>query len=267
MYENELQLFKRSNDVIWTDEYISKSLLDAHLDESNDAASRKSEKRTEIINLINSNVKPNSKIIDLGCGPGLYEYELGKFGHKILGVDINKESINYAIKNKCSNNLTEYRYCNYLQDTINDKFDAAMMIYCDFGALIPGEQKLLLNKIFNLLNDDGLFIFDIFGKNEINNIKDNREWFISGGGDFWSKDPYICIQEKKFFANEAALGTRYFLINQLNGTIKEFIIWDQYYDDNSIRNLLSENGFEITEIRKNLIKSNEEVFFVIAKKK
>jgi 2-polyprenyl-3-methyl-5-hydroxy-6-metoxy-1,4-benzoquinol methylase len=87
--------------------------LDAHLDESNDAASRKPERRVDIVNWINKKVSQNSKIIDLGCGPGLYTYELGKLGHNVLGVDFNKKSINYAQKYKCINNILEYKYCNY----------------------------------------------------------------------------------------------------------------------------------------------------------
>jgi len=265
MYENELELFQRSNETIWTDEYISKTLLNIHLDESNDAASRKPKKRIDIVNWINKSIKPNSKIVDLGCGPGLYDYELGKLGHKVLGIDFNKESINYAQKNKYINDVLEYKYCNYLKDTINGKYNVAMMICFDFGALIPDEQKILLKKVHNLLEEDGIFIFDVYGKEEIKHINEKRNWFISKGGDFWSKYPYICMEEIKFFENENALGTRYYTVDQLNGKIKEFIMWDQYYDENSIRKLMSENGYEIIEINKNLVKYNEENLLIKVK--
>jgi 2-polyprenyl-3-methyl-5-hydroxy-6-metoxy-1,4-benzoquinol methylase len=68
-------------------------MLDAHLDERYDAASRTVQKRTVIINWINNNIKPRSKILDLGCGPGLYAHELGKMEHNVLGIDFNKISI------------------------------------------------------------------------------------------------------------------------------------------------------------------------------
>ena len=139
MYINELKLYQKGNEVIWTDEYISKSLLNAHLEESNDAASRRLEKRIAIVNWINKNTKPNSKIIDLGCGPGLYANELGKLGHNVLGIDFNKESINYANINNILKDKIEYKYCNYLHEKINGKYNVAMMIYCDFGVLIPDE--------------------------------------------------------------------------------------------------------------------------------
>jgi 2-polyprenyl-3-methyl-5-hydroxy-6-metoxy-1,4-benzoquinol methylase len=163
MYNDELKLFQRSNESIWTDEYISKSLLEAHLDESSDGASRKPFRRKNIVNWINSKIKPNSKIIDLGCGPGLYAYELGKLEHNVMGIDFNKESINYAERNRYIKGIVEYKYSNYIKDKIDGKYNVAMMIYCDFGALIPNEQKILLQKISNLLTDDGIFVFDVFG--------------------------------------------------------------------------------------------------------
>ncbi len=52
MFDNEFKLFQRSGASIWTDDYISESMLQAHLDESTDGASRKSFKRSEMINFI-----------------------------------------------------------------------------------------------------------------------------------------------------------------------------------------------------------------------
>jgi SAM-dependent methyltransferase len=267
MYINELGLFQRSNESIWTDEHINKALLDAHLDNSNDAASRKPDRIQNIINWINNKLKKNSRIIDFGCGPGLYAYELGKLGHNVLGIDFNKESINYANENKTIKGLVEYKYSNYLKDKISGKYNAAMIIYFDFGTLIPIEQNIFLQNLYNILEDDGIFIFDIYGKSVIENKSEKRSWEISGGNDFWSKDPYILMEEIKIFKNENREGNRYYLIDQNNGKIKEFIMWEQYYDENIINELLFENGFEIIEINKDLGKINEETLFIIARKK
>jgi len=266
MYYDELKLFQRSNESIWTDEHISKFILEAHLDESHDAASRKNDKRLSVVNWINKNVKPNSKIIDLGCGPGLYAYEFGKLGHNVLGVDFNEKSINYARENKSFDNKIQYKHCNYLKDNIEGKFNAAMIIYFYFGALIPDEQKLLLDKLNNLLYDDGFLFFDFFRKQVVNGEIKKRSWHISQGGDFWSKDPFLLLEESKYFKHENALGRRQYLINQINHEIKEFIMWDQYYDEQSIKKLLFENGFETVEIKNDLI-ATEETSFIMAKKK
>jgi SAM-dependent methyltransferase len=267
MYKNELELFHRYNESVWTDEHISKTILEAQLDESTNAGSRKPENRKIIVNWINEKIKPSSKIIDLGCGPGLYAYDLGQFGHNVLGIDFNKASCEYAKANKSIKNLVDYKYSNYIKDDLTGKFNLAMMIFCDFSALIPNDQLILLNKIKTILENDGLFIFDVFGLSVMEKIQEKRSWSISQGNDFWSNEPYILNTEIKKFNNENAIGTRHYLINQNNGKIKEFILWDQYFNDNSIKKLMKNNGFDVIEINKELISYNEETLLVMAKKK
>ncbi|MDR2569609.1 MAG: class I SAM-dependent methyltransferase [Oscillospiraceae bacterium] len=266
MYSNELKLFQRGRDLIWTDEHISKSLLDAHIDESNDAASRRYENRIDIVNWINKYTKQNSKIIDFGCGPGLYAYELGKLGHTVFGIDFNKASINYANENKVINGLVEYRYGNYIENLIDGKYNAAMIVYFDFSVLFPDEQKIFLQNLNNLLEDDGIFIFDIYGKTVMEDKHDRRDWYISQGNDFWSKDPYLLIEETKVFENENRWAERYYLIDQKTGKVKEFINWNQCFDEITINELLLKNGFEVIEINKDLGINSEETLFIIAKK-
>jgi SAM-dependent methyltransferase len=266
LYYKDFNLFQRSKETIWTDKYISKTLLDAHLDESFDGASRSNVSREKTINWINNSINNNSKIIDLGCGPGLYSYEFGKIGHCVLGIDFNKESINYANKNKSINNVVEYKYGNYLEENIKGKYDVALMIWCDFGALIPDEQKLLLKKIKSLLTDDGLFIFDIFGNGFKQAKKEHRNWYISNGNDFWSKEPYILLEETKIFEAENTIGTRNYLINQMTGKIKEYILWNKCYEENGIKEFMENNEFKIKEINKNLIKNEDDIMFIIAEK-
>jgi SAM-dependent methyltransferase len=266
MYINELGLFQRSNEAIWTDEHIAKTLLEAHLDESYDAASRKSENREIILNWINKKIKPASKILDLGCGPGLYVYELGKMGHYVLGIDFNKASYDYAKENKTIEKHIEYKYSDYVKDTLTGEFNLAIMIFCDFGALIPSEQTVLLKKIEDVIVNDGIFIFDVFGLSVMESIQENRSWTISQGEDFWSNEPYILNKEIKKYEIENTIGTRYYLTNQNSGRIKEFILWDQYYNELSITKLLNDNGFDVIEINKDLINYKEETLLVMAKK-
>lgn len=43
-------------------------------------------------------LKPNSIILDLGCGSGRHSIELAKRGHKVVMVDISKKSLNFAME-------------------------------------------------------------------------------------------------------------------------------------------------------------------------
>jgi SAM-dependent methyltransferase len=263
MLGNELKLFQRSENNIWTDEYIGKNLLKSHLDENDNAASRKYDLRINTINWIHNMIKPNSKIIDFGCGPGLYDYELGKLGHTVFGIDINKESIKYANKHSKISGKIKYKWGDYLKDDIEGKYNIALMIWCDFGALIPDEQIVLLNKINNILENGGVFIFDVFGSRALKNSKSGKDWHFSKGKGFWNKEPYLIMEETKIFNND--IGRRYIVINEKTNAKKEYVLWDQYYKKIEIKKLLRANNFIIKEINDNII-DDKNILFIRSEK-
>jgi hypothetical protein len=163
-----------------------------------------------------------------------------------------------------------FRRAHYLADRLRGTYDAAIMIYCDFGALIPNEQQLLLGKIKRVLADDGVFIFDVFGNGIVESKKECRRWSISPGRDFWSTRPHFLLEEVRHYRDRRAIGTRYVLLDQASGKKKEFILWDQYYDEAELRALLSDHGFAPVAIRNDLIPkkpmTEDDVYFVVAKK-
>jgi len=270
-YSKKIELYQRSKDSIWTDDYIAKNMLNAHLDKSNDGATRNDLSIEKTVDWIDANIKRNSHIIDLGCGPGLYMSRLANLGHKISGIDFNKESIEYAKQQNHIENLTSYKYGDYLKEEFDNLYSVAMMIYCDFGALIANEQIAILNKIRNGLTDDGLFIFDVFDENIVNEKQEKKDWIISEGNDFWSKEPYFLLEEITHFKESKMIATRYFIINQKSKETKEYIMWDKYYNESDINNIMEENGFQVKTIDKNLIDNDnftsKDVMFVVVQKK
>ena len=65
-------LFEKSTCNIWTDSYIQKQMLKEHLNFESDAATRRQESVLKVVNFIICKTKPGNRLLDLGCGPGLY---------------------------------------------------------------------------------------------------------------------------------------------------------------------------------------------------
>jgi len=271
MIVNNLQLYQRSKSFIWTDKHISKNMLAAHLDLDSDVASRNISTIKKTVEWISSVSKENAKILDIGCGPGLYSTALSEKGFNVTGIDISSRSIKYAEQKATENNLfINYQCKNYIDDIIEGKFDVVICIYCDFGALIPDEQTILLRKVSDVLSNDGIFIFDVFKSGLCNFKEEKKDWQYISESSFWSEKPHLLLEEVKHFPRHQVWGTRNIVIEE-GREPREYITWDHYYSERDIEKLLNKNGFQAFTIRNDIVDENEftssDVMFIIAKKK
>jgi len=265
---DEFKLYSRSKNNIWTDKWISKNMLAAHLDISNDAASRNINTINKTIDWISQSIASNSRLLDLGCGPGLYAEIFCRKGNAVTGIDISRRSINYAKRSASKQHLAiKYIHQDYIEENIEGIFDSAVCIYCDFGALIPSEQINLLKNIHAVLTKDGILIFDVFTKGLSRNKKEQKQWTYYKDGGFWNRKPHFVLEETVHYPQNNAWGSRSIVIAD---DTKEYITWDTYYSRDQIAALLKDNGFKLEEINEDLIEKNDftsnEVMFIKARR-
>src|SRR5690606_20602327 len=84
--------------IPWNDAEFSRRMLDEHLSQAHDAASRRAEKIDQHVAWIHRAhlAGEATQIIDLGCGPGLYAMRLARLGHEVVGIDFSPAAIAYA---------------------------------------------------------------------------------------------------------------------------------------------------------------------------
>ncbi len=241
-------LFPEREELFWDDPYISQQMLKAHLDPATDAASFKHETIDKTVEWIMNylGLKAGSRVLDLGCGPGLYCTRLHKRGINVTGMDFSKNSIDYADRYAKKNGMDiEYIYQNYLNMNYDNEFDAILLIYCDLGALTDSERDILLMKIRKALKPEGVFIFDVFTDRYFDQPV-RRNWYVSGAG-FWRPCSHLVL-EQDFHYEEADVVLRQHTVIDESGKISVYRIWDHYYSRESVIKLLQENGFKVRDI-------------------
>lgn len=265
-----MKLYETGNANIWTDPHIQKQMLLAHLNVNTNAASRKPQIIEATVDWILSDFKEAGKLVDLGCGPGLYAQRFASRHWQVLGVDINSVSVEYA-KQVAEANRLDIRYLNssYLTPFTEEKFDLGTCIYCDFGALTPSQQKEFLGNVSNLINPGGMFVFDLFGAGLTKSKKAGKAWTREDGESFWSKEPCYVLSESVHFESEAVWGQKYIILPD-GGTPKTYVLWDHYFTEAKIADLIGGFGWRIEEINLDLVKKNEftseDVLFIKARK-
>ncbi|KNY26230.1 class I SAM-dependent methyltransferase [Pseudobacteroides cellulosolvens] len=234
---------------LWTNEYTSQKMLEYHLDESIDAASRNIgfiDKSVEWM-VEYFNINSSSSIIDFGCGPGLYTSRFAKTGAKVTGIDFSQRSLEYAQKEAVKNNLNiDYIWGDYLKVDLNEKYDLITMIMCDYTALSPAQRKKLLDIFRGLLKPGGSIILDVYSYNYFHENQEISIYEFNHLNRFWSPDDYYCFVNTFKYEMEKLILEKYAIIDKSS---KRFIYnWFQCFSVESIRSEFEENGLGVIDI-------------------
>ncbi|MGD8868153.1 MAG: methyltransferase domain-containing protein, partial [Gemmatimonadales bacterium] len=149
---------------LWTDPHLAQQMLAFHLDPDQDLASRNHAFIRRSVGWLNErfDLGGDKRVLDLGCGPGLYSNALAELGASVTGVDFSRNSLAYARAQAESRSLeVVYRHGNYLDLELADTFDLVLLIFGDFCPLGPDQRRSLLHRVEDWLNPGGRFVFDV----------------------------------------------------------------------------------------------------------
>ncbi|MFS0785497.1 class I SAM-dependent methyltransferase [Shouchella sp. 1P09AA] len=242
-------LFARNKNMFWQDPHIAPFLLDAHLSQDHEGASRHAGTVGTSVHFIHQHIlneKP-TKIVDFGCGPGLYCEPLAQLQHTVTGIDISSHSIQYAQEQSKKKGLPiTYINQDYLSVQLKPEFDLALLIYCDYGALGKEERKQVLQRIYDSLNIGGQLFLDVFTEEKFKRFSDQRYWNHHEHGGFWSPENHLELQQNCTYPDERVS------LEQTNvmtaDDTQTYYIWNQYFTKPMLQTELEEAGFSTKEV-------------------
>jgi 2-polyprenyl-3-methyl-5-hydroxy-6-metoxy-1,4-benzoquinol methylase len=90
--------WSEGDNIPWDDPGFSERMLAEHLSQEHDLASRRSEAIDHHVEWIFSEILGSrpARLLDLGCGPGLYTVRLARAGCECVGIDFSPASIRHA---------------------------------------------------------------------------------------------------------------------------------------------------------------------------
>lgn len=232
--------------IPWHDPDFSRRMLREHLSQDHDAASRRFEIVDEHVDWIHHAVLDGqpTRILDLGCGPGLYTSRLARHGHTCVGIDFAPASIAYARERAEEGGLD----CTYVHADIREAdygagFGLVMFIYGEFNVFRSGDARTILEKARTALAPGGVLLLEPHTFAAVRRQgKLPATWYSSAGGLF-SDQPHLCLEES-FWDDEGRVATaRYFIIDASTGDVTRYASSMQAYTDEEYQSLLAECGF------------------------
>jgi len=238
------------DNIPWHDPEFSRRMLREHLSQEHDAASRRLEAIERQIHWIHHRVLGGrlTRILDLGCGPGLYTGRFARLGHECVGIDYSPASIEYAREEaqreglRCTYRLEDVRTADY-----GSGFDLLMLIYGEFNVFKPTDAGLILTKAHRALAPVGLLLLEPHTFAAVRAMGDRSPtWYATESGLF-AAEPHLCLEESHWDEATCTATNRYYVVDAATGTVAQYGQTVQAYTDEEYRSLLERHGFAQVE--------------------
>lgn len=228
---------------------LHKTAKSSHYNKEADHYDKFNDDNSKIINKTIASILKAHKIktvLDMTCGTGSQVFCLAKQRFSVTGLDINQKMLNIA-KNKAKKSKIDVDFIKGDMRTSKvGKFDAVLTIFNSIGHLTKSDYIKAIRNIRNNLNDNGLYIFDIFNLNYLtkgdNITKLTIDWQKKSGNTVTREIQYSTIDKDGILAS-------YDIYHEQKGTGKPKISNAfqtlQVYNAKQLIDIFKNNGFKV----------------------
>ncbi len=234
---------------LWADPHIASQMLGFHLNPDTELASRNPVFMQRSVEWIidRFGVGKGTRILDLGCGPGLYTTPLAKAGADVTGVDFSENSLSHARAAAEREALSiEYVLADYLKYSPGRTYDLITLIYWDLAPLNPEQRAVLLKMCRTALADGGAMFLDVPSVNYFESVVEATAIDHSPYAGFWSPEVHFVVKATHRYEEERVTLDKYTIIEP-NRT-REIYNWLQSFTPDSLERELAEAGLETIEL-------------------
>ena len=260
--------------IPWDDPGFSRRMFKEHFSQRHDRASRRLDTIEAHVDWIHEHAlqAQPSKVLDLGCGPGLYTSRLARKGHSCVGIDFSPASIGHAADEASRGRLA----CDYVQEDIREAdygegFALVMLISGEFNAFRSTDAKSILQRANAALVECGVLLLEPHPYDAVRKIgMGGPSWYSADAGLF-SDRPHLCLQEQAWDADTSTATARYFIVDAATGEVSRYAGSSQAYTDDEYRALLEECAFAEIEFLQSLTGAKDEaqhdLMVIVARKR
>lgn len=232
--------------IPWNDPAFSQRMLDEHLTQAHDAASRRFEIIDRHVSWIHQNLlqaKP-TRILDLGCGPGFYTSRLARLGHQCVGIDFSPAAIAYARAQADAHGLD----CSYLQQDIREAdfgagYGLVMFIFGEFNVFRREEAQTIVRKTYLAMQAGGHFLLEPHTFEKVESLGHQPPAWYSAETGLFAAGPHLCLQEYAWVEEQKVAIERYYILEARTGEATCHSSSMQAYTQAEYRGLLAGSGF------------------------
>ena len=185
----------------------------------------------------------SSRVLDLGCGPGLYGHRLASLGHTCLGIDFGPASIEYAQQHTPAGASATF-VCGDLRTTpLAGPHDLAMMLYGEFNVFSPAEIADLVRRARASLGTGGQLAIEAHTPAAVERLGTAPPTEHEVAADVFSDEPHRCRAESCWYAPQQVAVQTFTVTEAGDSASRTYRSTTQAWSDEALHELLTTAGF------------------------
>jgi SAM-dependent methyltransferase len=234
------------DNIPWNVGDFSERMLAEHLSQDHDMASRRASTIEAQVAWIHRELlrERPSRVLDLGCGPGLYSSRLARLGHECLGIDFSPASIRYARERTAPGAASpRYELADLREAEYGGPYDLAMLIFGELTVFKGEDAALILGKAGRALAPGGKLLLEVHDFATVERIgREAPTWQALPGGLF-SPKAHLLLIERHWDEARSAATIRYEVVDAESGGVEHYAQSMRAWTESGFRRLLAEAGF------------------------
>ena len=231
--------------IPWNDPDFSARMLREHLSQHHDKASRREKIIEEQVAWIHETLLGGraGRLLDLGCGPGLYTSRLARLGHSCVGIDFSPASVEYAMELASEENLAcEYVLSDFEHTSFRGPHEAALLLFGELNTFPRLVARDLLRRLSSALAPGARVVLEVHTEDAVRSRgSELPSWSTQASGVF-SDQPHLILRECSWHEAEGASVERYFVFDEASNEPAVFASTTQAYNSEAYSELLKEAG-------------------------
>ncbi len=237
--------------IPWDAQDFSERMLREHLSQSHDLASRRSEIIQRHVDWLHQEILTgrSGRVLDLGCGPGLYLGRLARLGHRGVGIDFGPAAIRHAREQAAAEALDcSYRLEDLRVAELGTGFDLVMLIYGQLNVFRRAQAESLLRRAYEALAPGGRLVLEPQRLDALRAGAGPSATWTSAREGLFSDRPHLILFERFWDEPRRCCTFRWHVVDAETSRVARYALTNEAWTPEELQALLSQCGFVDSEV-------------------
>jgi SAM-dependent methyltransferase len=238
--------FGEGSKIPWHEPGFSARMLREHLSQHHDRASRRFGVVDRHVAWLHESILGGraGRIVDLGCGPGLYTARLARLGHTCLGIDFSPAAIAHAQAEARGDGLAcEYRLEDLRTADQGSGHDLVLLSFGELNTFAPKDAREILTAAHGALVPGGALVLEVHEEAFVRELGAADATWYTAEKSVFSDEPHLCLRECAWHPGARAATEQFFVMTLPDGSVEGFVSTTQAFSEGEYSDMLRGAGF------------------------